>query len=533
MTINKSDKHYIFTRKKYNKSRIYRTRKDISVKSRKNNRLSSRGKSAAVFRKRSLKGGAISDKEVDDKINALMSEITDVKDLDDSVKDIIKAKIREKVRILMDQTTKFFPHSKNTDIKIIIRDYASKITASAAGGTTGSSTAAGGTTGAPAGLYVPPSQKQAQAAAAAAAAYAATKIFRAERDAAAAAAGGGGAAAAGVIAAPIGAGIQGAIVIVRDPITGQILLAQEGQNCDEIGGQNKRYIDNLPQDSDLRTREALSRDLYERIRTGTTSLDTLIHACAQESIDRARNPYPATIATIAYNAAKNAKNPRISNEICNLVYDAAYTAFTAFTIPVPIHVAAAVYDILIANGIARHSAKEVGDTIMYYFNNGIDIAKNAGIGSGGHNVLIPLPEKTTSITLRNNNGNPKYGSAPRKRRSLIQFGAPKGGSEEPNPLDTAQREFIEEVGHVFPDSRFIYAGDANANGNTYAVYVIDLLPGERAAIEAKIVGRYGMNIGETYDLAFRSVGIFYNTPGMLNAMTQNAILLLLRLGIPL
>jgi hypothetical protein len=146
-------------------------------------------------------------------------------------------------------------------------------------------------------------------------------------------------------------------------------------------------------------------------------------------------------------------------------------------------------------------------------------------GGGGVDLLLPLVEKAES--KKNLSGNPQYGSHPRIRKDpnnpdhTINFGAPKGGSKKDgvgniieNHLDTAQREFIEEVGHVFPDNRYQYNGTVNG----YAVYLIDITAAERKLIEKRIAARYARHIGETFDLGFIDP-----TTVPLNAMTRDAL----------
>jgi hypothetical protein len=160
------------------------------------------------------------------------------------------------------------------------------------------------------------------------------------------------------------------------------------------------------------------------------------------------------------------------------------------------------------------------------------LAAAGGGGGGGVDLLLPLVEKAERE--KNMSGNPKYGSHPRIRKDpnnpdhTINFGAPKGGSKEDrfrniieNHLDTAQREFIEEVGYVFPDNKFIHKGEASVGSTKYAVYLIDVDAAERKLIEQQIATRYARHIGETFDLEFRDP-----TTVSLNAMTRDALSLI-------
>lgn len=120
-----------------------------------------------------------------------------------------------------------------------------------------------------------------------------------------------------------------------------------------------------------------------------------------------------------------------------------------------------------------------------------------------------------------------YGSHPRRKRAAaaaggsIEYGAPKGGKEsyDTSKLETAVREFIEEVGYDFNDnSRFIAKGDVEDAERKYDVYLIDVNAKETAAIAKALRDRYAKGVGEVFDLQFR------NPAGLnLNTLTEDAL----------
>jgi hypothetical protein len=224
---------------------------------------------------------------------------------------------------------------------------------------------------------------------------------------------------------PINQKIRGAIIIVRDTSTGNILLGKESAYAVEKDGERKRYISNHSGKGDtLADREYLSGELYKNIAS-------------------------------EFSAAAG------------------------------------------------------------------------GGGGGGGDLLVPLVEQSKN---EKNMYGPKYGSHPRiRKQGSTKYGAPKGGSKThngkldgnivENHLDTAQREFIEEVGHVFPDDRYQYRGIVNG----YALYLIDVGAAETKLIEQKIAARYTSHIGETFDLGFRDP----RDPSIsLNDMTKDALRLI-------
>lgn len=144
----------------------------------------------------------------------------------------------------------------------------------------------------------------------------------------------------------------------------------------------------------------------------------------------------------------------------------------------------------------------------------------------GGNFLVPLVEKSKTIPSETV-GNALYGSHPRKKKMAaaaggqITYSASKGGKEviDASTLETAIREFIEEVGYDFNDTtRFVPKGTAEDKERIYHVYLVEIDNKEKRAIEQILRDRYARYVGEVFDFKFR------DTAGLqLNDLTKDAL----------